>query len=253
MNYQAPIHEPVLERHRHEVVKRRTLSVKAIERITPNMLRLSLTGEDLADFSSLSPGDHIKVFVADSKGFMQMRDYTPRAFDNATRSLIIDFALHEAGPATLWALKAKVGDRLEIGGPRGSLVISNVKRWLLVGDETALPSIGRRIEEAKAGTAFTSLVSVTAPAEEQTFETKASHTAHWVHRPLAQANDPAPVLAALKGIDLAPETFVWIGTEATVARAVRAYLTEERGVPLNWLRASGYWSMGIADAHDKLD
>jgi len=253
MNYQAPIHEPVLERHRHEVVKRRTLSVTRTERITPNMLRIHLTGEDLADFTSLSPGDHIKVFVTDSKGFLQMRDYTPRSFDNEARKLIIDFAVHEAGPATLWALKAKVGDKLEIGGPRGSLVISNVKRWLLVGDETALPSIGRRIEEAKAGTIMTSVVSVTAPTEEQHFETQATHVARWVYRHLNHANDPAPVIAALKDIEIAPDTYVWIGTEATVARAVRAYLTEERGVPLTWLRASGYWAMGIADAHDKLD
>lgn len=253
MNYITPVHEPVLERHRHEVVKRRTLSVTAVERITPNMLRLSLTGEDLADFVSLSPGDHIKVFVTDSKGFMQMRDYTPRKFDAAARQLVIDFALHEAGPATLWALQAKVGDKLEIGGPRGSLVISNVKRWLLIGDETALPSIGRRIEEAKAGTEFTSLVSITTRDEQQHFVTQAKHAAHWVYRAAYKANDPLPMLTALQDIDIAPETYVWIGTEATVARAVRAYLTEERGVPLSWLRASGYWSMGIADAHDKLE
>ena len=243
---------PHQERFRHDI-KRRALTVAAVERITPNMLRLTFKDESLADFISLSPGDHIKVIVPDDNGLMQMRDYTPRKFDNAAQTLVIDFALHEVGPATLWALGAKVGDTLEIAGPRGSLVISDVKRWLLIGDETALPSIGRRIEEGAPGTSFTSLVAVTGAAEQQQFCTQVTHDSYWIHRPLDKANDPAPIIESLKLLDIPPETFIWIGIEANVARAVRGYLTEQRGISLSWVRASGYWSMGIADAHDKLD
>jgi NADPH-dependent ferric siderophore reductase len=37
-----------------------------------------------------------------------------------------------------------VGDAIRIGGPRGSQVIEGpIAHWLLVGDETALPAIGR--------------------------------------------------------------------------------------------------------------
>ena len=49
--------------------------------------------------------------------------------------------------------------------------------WLLVGDETALPVIGRRIEELPAGTPVISLVSVTGPADEKTVVTEADHRA----------------------------------------------------------------------------
>jgi NADPH-dependent ferric siderophore reductase len=243
---------PPMERWRHEI-RRRRLTVSSIQHVTPNMLRLTLTGDDLADFTSLSPGDHVKVFVPGASGQMEMRDYTPRRFHSATKTLVLDFALHEAGPATLWALNARVGDALEIGGPRGSLVIADVKRWLLIGDETALPSIGRRIEEAQADTEMTSLVAVSGPLEHQQFETRSMHQAHWIHRPLSAANDPASILEQLQALDIAPDTFIWIGIEATVARAIRSYLTEARGIPLPWIRASGYWTMGVADAHDKLD
>ncbi len=256
MNFQPKFpaygNPPRMERWRHEI-RRRGLTVTDIKRVTPNMLRLTLTSEDLSDFVSLSPGDHVKVFVPGAHGEMEMRDYTPRRFHGATKSLVLDFALHEAGPATLWALQAKLGDKLEIGGPRGSLVIADVKHWLLIGDETALPSIGRRVEEADAGIEMTSLVAVTGPLEEQQFETRAGYRAQWVHRPLSAASDATPIIERLKTFDIAPDTFVWIGIEANVARAVRAYLTEVRGIPLAWIRASGYWTMGVADAHDKLE
>lgn len=77
-----------------------------------------------------------------------MRDYTPRHFDAARRELTLDFILHDAGPATAWAQQVKIGDQLGIGGPRGSQVVADVFDWyLLLGDETAMPAIGRRLEE----------------------------------------------------------------------------------------------------------
>lgn len=243
-----------ITRHRHEI-KRRRLAVREKTHITPKMIRILLASDDLDSFVSLSPDDHVKLFLPTTCGEPERRDYTPRTFDVAARTLTLDFALHDAGPATQWAVDAKVGDTLDIGGPRGSTVVPNdFDWWLLIGDETALPAIGRRIEEMPAGTPVTSLVAITDEAARQTFTTGARHTAMWIERPLSGADDPAPFLAALAGIGLPPgEGFVWIAAEATVARSVRDYLVEERGHPLTWLKAAGYWKMGIADAHEKLE
>ena len=52
----------------------------------------------------------------------QSRDYTP-LYDAAKHELALDFFVHDGGVASQWALEAKVGDRLTIGGPRGSLVV----------------------------------------------------------------------------------------------------------------------------------
>lgn len=245
---------PVIERVRYEVVKRRALTVKSAERITPAMLRLTLAGEELADFSSRGFDDHIKVIVPDGTGGTVMRDYTPRRHDAAANELIIDFALHDAGPATLFALSARPGDRFTIGGPRGSQVISrDIASWLLVGDETALPAIGRRIEELGAGARVTTLAAVPSPDDEQVFAGAATVESHWIHRPVAAAADPAPFIAALADIAIPAGTFVWVAAEATVARAVRAYLTGDRGVPLSWLKARGYWVKGKADSTEEFD
>ena len=241
MTTQTPLPDaaPLFEGVRHDL-KRRALTVASVERLTPHMIRIVAAGEDLADFPSLAPDDHVKLFVPNGGEEPARRDYTPRAFDREARTLTLDFAVHDAGPATAWALAAKPGDPLHLGGPRGSRILrGEVGRWLLIGDETALPAIGRRIEELPPGAEVQSLVAVPGPADEQVFATPARHAARWVHRPVARAADPAPLLAALETVELAPRTFAWIAAEAGVARALRARLLD-RGHPLGWMKASAF-------------
>lgn len=241
-------------RHRHEI-KLRSLTVKEKANVTPGMIRITLQSDDLADFTSLSPDDHVKLFIPSDAGEPDRRDYTPRSFDREARTLTLDFAVHDAGPATRWAIDAAVGDTLNIGGPRGSVTVSpTFDWWVLVGDETALPAIGRRLEELPAGVRVITVIAVVGPEEEQSFSTQTDHQAIWVHRPLAEAADPAPVLDALKALTPPEgEGFVWIASEAQVARAVRDYVGTAWNHPKGWLKAAGYWKQGVADAHEKLE
>lgn len=240
---------PYIDRIRHDV-RRRSLRVESAERVTPGMLRLMLSGEDLADFRSAGFDDHVKLIVP---GTQEMRDYTPRRYDAERRIMALDFAVHEAGPATSWALAAKPGDMIDIAGPKGSSVISReVRRWLLIGDETALPAIGRCIQEAPPTAEITSIVAVASPEEEQRFETKAAVHAAWAYRPLASGADAAALLEQVRHVDLAPATFVWIAAEATVARALRDHLVEERQYPRGWTKAGGYWIKGRPAGRERI-
>lgn len=239
------------ERIRHPL-RTRSLSVHAIADITPQMRRITFAGNELADFASLGFDDHIKIVFPVAVGDSVRRDYTPRRHDRSARLLTVDFALHESGPASDWARQATLGDRLDIAGPKGSAIVSpQVRNWLLVGDETALPAIGRRIEEASPGTRITSVLAVAGPGEEQTFVTHADLASIWAHRPKALAADPAALMAAVRMVELQPQTFIWIAAEARVARAVRDYLADQQGHPRNWIKAAGYWVAGRADAHEK--
>jgi NADPH-dependent ferric siderophore reductase len=244
-----------ISRVRHDT-RRRTLTVARVARLTPKMLRIGFTSPELADFESAAPDDHVKLFLpAGPGGEGCMRDYTPRAFDRAARTLTIDFALHEAGPATAWALNAQVGDRLEIGGPRGSTIVPNDFDWqLLIADETGLPAIGRRLEELAAGAPVTTVVLVDDMAEAQAIETTADWTANWVCRDREPGDDAERLLRAVRTLAVPPgDGFVWIAAEATVARSLRTYFLEERKHPPRWMRASGYWSRGQSGAHEKFD
>lgn len=244
-----------IARFRHET-RRRQLIVRRVERLTPNMMRIDFASDELAGFVSAAHDDHIKLFVPDASApdGKAMRDYTPRAFDAAKGLFTIDFALHEAGPATAWALAAKEGDALEIGGPRGSSVVPDDFDWyLMIGDETALPAIGRRVEQLRVGVPVTTLVIVDSPADIQSFATAADWRPFWVTRD--GARDDAALLREALAPWSAPEGdgFVWIGAEAMVARALRDVLLNERGHPKAWLKAAGYWVRGEAGASSKMD
>lgn len=250
---QSPEHRHQITRVRHEL-RRRTLTVGSIESLTPRMLRFCLTSPDLHDFVSASHDDHVKLFFpAADGGAPAMRDFTPRRFDTGRGTLVVDFALHEAGPATQWAASARVGDTIQIGGPRGSSVVPDDFDWyLLIGDETALPAIGRRVEELRAGVPVATFV-VGAIGATGDCPTQAAWTARWIAR--GPSHDDAALLRdALADHVLPPgDGFVWIAAEASVARALRSYIVEERGHPRPWTKAAGYWKRGQADIHEKID
>jgi NADPH-dependent ferric siderophore reductase len=240
-----------IERVRHEV-QRRTITVTSVTDLSPKMRRFIFTAPDLADFNSAGVDDHIKLFFGEENGERVMRDFTPRAFDNATQSLTIDFALHDHGPAATWAQTAQVGTTLDIGGPRGSQIVPDDFDWyLLIADETGLPSIGRRLEGLRAGVPVTTIVLVDSQAEAQQIDTPTAWTAQWLARNEGEGDDQTRLLAALRALAWPEgEGYVWIAAEAGVAKALRAHVLEERGHPAAWMRAAGYWLKGEPGAHE---
>lgn len=242
--------DQIVTRHRFDT-RRRTLTVADKHWLTPHMIRIVLTGADLAGFTSLAPDDHIKLFFDTGADTPAMRDYTPRAFGDGT--LTIDFAVHEAGPATDWAVAAQPGDPLAIGGPRGSAVVTGAfDWWLLIGDETALPAIGRWAEEMPPSARLTTLAAIPSVDDRQVFPSRATLDSRWVIRPGVDADKPGALLAAAQGLVLPPgRGFIWIAAEAGVARALRDHFAKDRGHPLHWMKAAGYWTRGLADASDK--
>jgi NADPH-dependent ferric siderophore reductase len=249
-------------RVRHEA-RRRLLTVQRVDRLTPNMVRVTLGG-DLTGFVSGAYDDHVKVFfplpgqdaptigdpsdgVARSPG----RDYTPRRYDE--NELVIDFAIHDAGPATAWAAAAKPGQRIGVGGPRGSFVVPDDFDWyLFVGDETALPAIGRRLEELRADTRAIVVAAVAGPQEQQTFASKASVETVWVHRRLSRADDPAPLLDAVRALTLpkSGDGYCWAAGESQTAKLLRQHLVGDRGFNKAWVKAAGYWKRGAVSIHE---
>ena len=258
-----------ITRVRHEP-RRRLLTVRQVERITPTMARVTLDG-DLAGFVSASYDDHVKVFFplpgdteptlpdpapngeANGAARSPGRDYTPRRFDTGRNELIIDFALHDAGPATDWAARAAPGHQLAVGGPRGSFVVPDDFDWyLFIGDETALPAIGRRLEELRSGTRAIVVAAVTGPEEQQTFESRASVETVWVHRPLSRAEDPAPLLDAVRALKLpqSGDGYCWAAGKSQTAKLIRQHLVAERGFDKAWVKAAGYWKRGAIGIHE---
>jgi len=236
---------PVIQRVRHEL-KRRELTVAAVAPLGPGFVSITFTGDDLADFVSASFDDHVKLMFDESAETPVRRDYTPRRFDREQRTLTLEFALHGHGAASEWARSAQVGQRLTVGGPRGSFVVPLELDWhLLVGDSTALPAISRRLEELPAG-ARAFVVVMAEEADRRALPTQAEARVVWV-------DDAEALVAALQAWSPpAGNGVAWGGGEAQAMARVRQVLTE-KGVPRALTRVSAYWKRGVADHHETLE
>ncbi|MEV8338405.1 siderophore-interacting protein [Leucobacter sp. NPDC077196] len=148
-----------------------------VSRPSPGFVRVVLSGPDLERFGFVGIDQRVKLLLPNRRGTIPqleggdgwyqswcalddeerppMRTYTPRAFSRDARGarLTIDFARHDAhpGPASAWAEAAVVGDAIAILGPDAEYDGPNsavgwippraARRFLIVGDDTALPAI----------------------------------------------------------------------------------------------------------------
>lgn len=245
---------PQVTRVVHEL-KRRRLTVARVEKLSPGMRRVVLRGKELAGFTSLGFDDHVKLFFFTGSGGTEMRDFTPRRFDAAAGELWIDFFLHQAGPAAEWAANAVTGVSLEVGGPKRSAVVSStgIDEHVLIGDETALPAIARRLEELGAAAAARVFIEVDDADEWRGFALPAGHPVVWVSRAADPAGPAQRLIETLRDADLAPlRRWFWVAMETQAARAVRRYLHDERGIDKPWIKAAGYWQRAKTGTHENI-
>ncbi|MFG5776508.1 siderophore-interacting protein [Comamonas sp. J-3] len=258
------------QRARHDI-KLRVTTVQSATRITPHMVRVVVHSPDLAGFTSLGFDDHMKLLFPDASGQLQlpapgseglppelrekMRDYTPTQYDAQANTLTIDFAVHEAGPATAWALQAAPGQPLGIAGPRGSFIIPTAfDGHLLIGDDASLPAIARRLAELPAGTRAIALVEVESAADEQALSSATDAQIHWVHRNGRAAGEAEGLLQALAQLDApAGDYYCWVALEASAAKALRAALVTQYAAHPKWTKAAAYWKRGSVGVHEVIE
>ena len=274
MSPMAPTTERIARRVRHES-KLRLLQVRDVSRITPKLVRIVLGGEELRGFVSAAHDDHVKLFFPppgeerpvlptpspngpifpEGAPRPAARDYTPRRYDAAANTLAIDFVLHGDGPATTWAAQARPGSWIGVGGPRGSFIVPDDFDWyLLIGDETALPAIGRRLEELPAGAHAVVVAEVADAGEEQHFDTRVRLRTHWLHRRGAAPGDASRLNEAVARLSLpAGDGYAWVACEAAVAKMLRRQLIETHGLSKDRVKAAAYWKRGAVAVHETYD
>lgn len=169
------------------------VDVRAVRRLSPSFVRVTLTGPDLDRFADNGYDQRIKVvFPLPVHGlaplptgddwYLRWRDlpdelrnpirtYTVRAVRPERFEVDIDFAVHgDEGPASRWALHAAPGDPLAVMGPdagyageHGGVEFrppAGAGCLLLAGDETAAPAIAAILERLPAGVRGEALLEV---------------------------------------------------------------------------------------------
>ncbi len=246
----------------------RLVHVKNSVRLTPNMHRVTLHGDALADFPVCHEGAHVKIMLpapAQSEGeFARQiaegpkrpitRTYTIRHHRPDMNELDIDFALHADGRACRWAVTAEAGDFIAIAGPSAKKMTDFSASWfLLTADMTAIPAAAAVLEDMPGSAVGHAVFEIASEEDRQPVNAPPGIDIHW----LVGNGCGQPCTCQLDAVrdlswrDDAPGVF--IAGESGAMKAVRQFLCEERGIDRRCMYASAYWKIGMReDQHRKL-
>jgi NADPH-dependent ferric siderophore reductase len=233
--------------------KARTASVVRTEWLTPALVRVRFTGDDLRELPPLSFTDHyIKILfppagstAAEALGADRRpvtRTYTIRSYDRETNELAIDFVVHGTeGLAGPWAATAQPGDTIAFMGPGGAYAPDpTADVHLFVGDESAVPAIAAALEALPAGASAEAFVEVAGPGYEPAMPSAPGISVHWVYR--GEQPYGEPLARAVRAADYPQGAVsVFVHGNAGMIKDLRRYFFVEHGVARASASISGYW------------
>ncbi|GAB5446167.1 siderophore-interacting protein [Gymnodinialimonas sp.] len=248
------------------------LEVVTSRYVTPNMIRVTLKGAEMADIPASIAGGHCKIMVpavgqtAEDLG-RQMADgpkpttrtYTIRHARPEACEIDIDFVAHgdttaDGGPASAWAAHAKPGDFLGFAGPgQPKLTDMGADFYLIAADMSALPVAAAGLEALPKDAKGIAFFEVLSEADRQPIDAPEGIAQHWLIHDDAeveatQAVDRIKALTLPKG-----RIKTLVAGETGVIRKLRLHLRGDRALPRGDVYASGYWRIGLAeDEHQKV-
>lgn len=256
----------------HPLSLRRAEVARIID-ITPGMRRITLTGPQLGSFESdngypqpgfvssgfdddirlffTAPGETEPVLPIQHEGYTERpkdsaptgRVYSVRRWDPDRSELDIDFVRHGTGVATTWAYRTRVGDSIHFVGPRLSRALPTAAdRLLIAGDDTALPAIGRLLEELDADSRAQVFIEIAEEAHRQHLRELPGVEVTWLVRGGAAAGTTSLVLDAVREAQWPDgRVFAWVAGEQSIVRDIRRHLVEDRGMAKEDIEFTGYW------------
>ncbi|MDD9935205.1 MAG: siderophore-interacting protein [Myxococcales bacterium] len=232
--------------------------------LTPNMLRITLTGEALADFPQDSVGGYVKLVLPtgdedvagseieqlDLRSFVR-RSFTVRSFDAAARALVMDVVVPgHPGPASAWAAAAQVGDAVLVHGPGPVKGLDHgADAMFLAADMAALPALAVQLERLPADARGVAVIEVLSDADRQPLQAPPGVDVHWVVSPDVRASRLAEEVRGRAWPQGRVST--WAACEFASMKQLRAYFYQERGVAREDSYLSSYWKLDASDEQHK--
>jgi len=240
--------------------KARELTVSAAGQLTPNMRRLTLQGDDLADFPEDAEGAYFKlVFAGADPDRPVLRTYTVARHRPERHEIDVDFMLHDGvggtvdGVASTWAVNARVGERVSLFGPGPATFINTDARWfLLAADMTALPALVANLARLPADARGYIVVEILADEDRQVLPAPAGMGVVWVvnAEPGSEDSPLHDAIRELPWLDARPA--IWAACEFKAMKRNRQYFKEVRGVEKSHLYVSSYWKRGLQEEEHKV-
>lgn len=222
----------------------RTATVTGVERLTPELVRISFDCPDLIGTELPHTDHYIKIVF----GEMVTRTYTFRRIDTATGLFDVDFVTHgDQGLAGPWAQRAQVGETITFRGPGGAWhPEEGYGHFVFAGDESAAPAIAAGVEKLPEGA--TAEVFIEIADADATFDMPqpAGVTLHWVTRD--GATHGTALSQAVREVSTPDTRTGWfIHGVAEMIKELRRHLFIDRGVERGDVSISGYWRIGMTE------
>ncbi|BBH68868.1 siderophore-interacting protein [Actinoplanes sp. OR16] len=191
------------------------VEVLRVDRLSPNFVRVTFTGDDLDRFADNGYDQRIKLIPPlEGSGFDHMpegldwytqwrdlpeerrnpiRTYTVRGVRRHLREVDVDMVLHGvSGPASRWAVSARPGTKALLMGPNADFAGSAggidfhppvaTRRILLGGDETAVPAIASILAKLPADAIGEAVLEVPEAADRLEISAPAGFRVTWLSR-----------------------------------------------------------------------
>ncbi|EGU46317.1 utilization protein for catechol-siderophore [Vibrio ichthyoenteri ATCC 700023] len=243
-----------------QATKSQAVTVRSSEMVTPNMQRLILQGDVLADFPDDCEGGYIKLLfdqegstdlssIAEGERPM-MRTYTIRRFIADEHAIEVDFVRHitadnMCGFASRWAMNAQVGDTIEIRGPGSISSLNHTADWfILAADMTALPALSAKVRQLPRDAKGYAVIEVISEDDIQHIDVPSGIEVVWVTGDLA---GKIRQLTWLEG-----QASAWVACEFDAMRELRQYLRNEKAIDRDFIYISSYWKNGVSEDGHKV-
>ncbi|WP_087016936.1 siderophore-interacting protein [Thaumasiovibrio subtropicus] len=235
------------------------------EQISPNLVRIILSGDDLIGFPEDKNGAHVKLFLPNQvSGILELptkegdkiiwpehkpvsRAYTVRYYDPEVNELAIDFVTHgKATPGGGWAQNAKEGSTLGLAGPGGPDPLLAPADWHVIAvDLTAVPAVSAILESLPADTRGHVLIEVDDLADKHDFAKPDGMTITWLEsRP---RDSVSPLVQAIDGLQKpsdAKTVSAFVAGESRSVIACRDKLKADYKLTRKNMYAIPYWRRG---------
>lgn len=138
---------------------------------------------------------------------------------------------------------------MHIAGPKMSYGLPDVTWLLIAGDETALPAIGRLLEQLPAGQKASVFIEVAERAHIQRLETAGDVEITWLSRDGRPAGTTTLLQDAMARAEwISDDVFAWVAGEALTLTPIRRWLRNEKRLPRERVEVAGYWRRTGAEA-----
>lgn len=256
-----------------QTVIRESLFVKHKAYLSPNYIRITLTGEGVTRFGGLTPGANNKIFIPplgidtiffpefdfESKEWIHppqevrpvVRTYTHRSIDLLNQEMVIDFIAHGVNsPASSWAINARPGDPLGVAMKNRNVSLYKEADWYLFAvDATGLPVLSVILEQLPTKARGVAFVEVKSREDQIDLNIKADIDIQWIYS--ASPGESTPLAKAIRTVNIPDKTrdsrYGFFAAEYSTVKDIRSYLQQEQSWDKEELKAVAYWKYGVSE------